>query len=177
MGEWPFALISLAGVCAMRAIIRPVSIGEIEEILPLWQEAMSHHARIIPFFQPAVDGAAAWRRHTAVAMAKGEGALFAAWSDGEAVAFICGLIHSHAPVFAPGRIGYISDLYVRADCRRHGLGRLLFLTLRDWFMIQGADALDLQAYLANAEAKAFWEAMGFTGYAVRMRYEKTGPKL
>ena len=155
----------------MRAEIRHLSLDDIEAILPLWRESMAHHAGLVPFFEPAAGGAKAWRRHAAVVMAQGNGALLAAWVDRMPVGFILGQIQMHAPVFRPGRIGYISDLYVRDDYRRHGLGRLLFLALRDWFAARGVAALDLQVYLANTAAAAFWRAMGFNPYAQRMRRE------
>ena len=155
----------------MRARIEAVGIEEIEDLLPLWREAMEHHARLVPFFRPAEDAGAAWRKYAAVSLAKGDGALLAARVEGEAVGFIYGQIHSLPPIFAPGRLGYITDLYVRAPYRRHGLGRLLYLALCDWFRRRGVTSLDIHVYLANPEGTAFWRRMGFTPYAEKMRCE------
>ena len=153
----------------MNARIAAVTLDQLPAVLPLWREGMAHHAGLVPFFQPAPDGETAWERHIAVALAKGEGLLLAAWAADEPAGLIFGQLQSHAPIFRPGKLGYISDLYVRPEYRRHGLGRLLFLALRDWLADQGATVLDLQVYMANGEAMAFWRAMGFESYAERMR--------
>lgn len=153
----------------MRARIEAVGIEEIEGLLPLWREAMDYHARLVPFFRPAPDGEAAWRKYAAVSLAKGDGALFAARVEHEAVGFIHGQIHSYPPIFVPGRLGYITDLYVKSSHRRHGLGRLLYLALCDWFRRKGVTILDIHVYLANPEGAAFWRRMGFVPYAEKMR--------
>ncbi|MGQ9779648.1 MAG: GNAT family N-acetyltransferase [Bacillota bacterium] len=155
----------------MRAKIEPVGIEELEAVLPLWREAMEHHARLVPFFRPADGGELAWKKYVAVSLAKGDGALFAARVEREAVGFIYGQIQSLPPVFVPGQLGYISDLYVKPPYRRHGLGRLLYLALGDWFRKKGVTALDIHVYLANPEATAFWHKMGFFPYAEKMRCE------
>jgi len=153
----------------MRAVIHPVSVDRLPALLPLWRESMAYHAALVPHFRPAPDAAQAWHNFAALSLARGTGAAFAAETGRESAGFIFGLVEENPPVFLPGRFGHIHDLYVQPACRRHGLGRLLFLALRDWFAGQGVTALELQAYLANPEAGAFWRKMGFAGYAERMR--------
>ncbi|NLG85466.1 MAG: GNAT family N-acetyltransferase [Firmicutes bacterium] len=155
----------------MRTAIEPVAIDELATVLPLWREAMEYHARLVPFFRPAGRGELAWQKYIAVSMAKGEGMLFVARTARETVGFICGQVQSLPPVFVPGRLGYISDLYVKPPYRRHGLGRLLYLALSDWFRQKGVTALDIHVYLANPEGVAFWRKMGFSPYAEKRRCE------
>ena len=120
----------------MNARIAAVTHDQLPDVLPLWRESMAYHAGLVPFFQPAPDGEAAWERHAAVALAKGEGLLLGAWVADEPVGLIFGQLQSFTPIFRPGKLGYVSDLYVRPEHRRHGLGRLLFLALRDWLADQ-----------------------------------------
>lgn len=154
----------------MRATVEPVTLDALPALLPLWRENMAHHAALVPHFRPAPDADQAWRDFAAFAIARGTGAAFAALREGEPAGFIFGLLEENPAVFAPGRFGHVYDLYVRPDHRRHGLGRLLFLSLRDWFAAQGAAAIELQVYLANPDAAPFWRKMGFGAYAERMRH-------
>ena len=59
----------------MNIHITAVTLDQLPAVLPLWRESMTHHAGLVPFFQPAPDGEAAWERLVAVAVAKGEGLL------------------------------------------------------------------------------------------------------
>ncbi|MGE5528191.1 MAG: N-acetyltransferase family protein [Patescibacteria group bacterium] len=155
----------------MRAAIREVTAAGLPALLPLWREGMAHHAALIPFFHPAAGGEKAWLQRATASLLSGEGAVFAAYADGRPAGFIFGLVQQLTPVLEPGRLGYIVDLFVDPARRRHGLGRLLFFAMRDWFACRGINALDIHVYLANPEATAFWRSVGFTAYAQKMRLE------
>ena len=155
----------------MRARVEPVTPDRVQLLLPLWQENMAFHARLVSFFKPVPAGKKAWEGHLLTSLACGDGMAFAAWSEESMVGFITGQVQTVAPILTPRRVGHIADLFVREPYRRHGLGRLLFFSLRDWFGTKGVEALDINVYLANGEALAFWRGMGFAPYAERMRAE------
>ena len=55
----------------------------------------------------------------------------------------------------------ITDLGVREDCRRRGLGSALLDEALSWIALQGVSRVEVQVARGNAEGQAFWRARGF----------------
>jgi GNAT superfamily N-acetyltransferase len=68
---------------------------------------------------------------------------------------------------------YIRQLFVRADVRRHGLGRHLIdeLARSEW----AGRRLRMEVLIGNASAIAFWHSLGFTDYCMTMEREPERP--
>jgi len=63
-----------------------------------------------------------------------------------------------------GRQATLTELYVRPEHRRHGLGRRAMAEAVSVLRAQGIEALELQVEADNPEARAFYEALGFLAY-------------
>ncbi|MCL7452358.1 MAG: GNAT family N-acetyltransferase [Anaerolineae bacterium] len=63
--------------------------------------------------------------------------------------------------YRPSRAGLIDQLYVDPGHRRRGIGQRLVSELCGFFARQGVDDLSLRYVVGNAEAAAFWTALGF----------------
>ena len=61
-----------------------------------------------------------------------------------------------------GHRGWIYYLAVQDDARRQGVGRDLLRACEDWVVARGMPKLQLMLRHANAEARAFYEALGYT---------------
>ena len=59
-----------------------------------------------------------------------------------------------------GHRGWIYYLAVAPDHRRRGLGRLMMAAAEDWLRAAGAPKIQLMVRDGNAEAIAFYEALG-----------------
>ena len=80
--------------------------------------------------------------------------LLAAWRD-EELAGVCGL--NVDPYVDGRREGRVRHLYVRADCRRRGVGRLLAAAIVE----KARKHFPVLNVRAPVEAFAFYEALGF----------------
>jgi GNAT superfamily N-acetyltransferase len=79
--------------------------------------------------------------------------------------------------YLPAQAGTIDQAFVRADHRRHGIGASLVAAICGFFVDQGVDDLSLRYVVGNAEAAAFWTALGFepriiTAGGLRRRVEE-----
>jgi len=63
------------------------------------------------------------------------------------------------------RIGYVSDLYVRPDHRRRGLGRAL---LSEGARLLGREVVTLDVDASNPDARTFYERLGFREQSSRL---------
>jgi GNAT superfamily N-acetyltransferase len=57
-----------------------------------------------------------------------------------------------------GRFGFVQSMATDLAWRRHGLGRLVFAALMDWFRSEGVTAVDLHA---SPEGDALYRSFGF----------------
>jgi ribosomal protein S18 acetylase RimI-like enzyme len=82
------------------------------------------------------------------------GDAFVAERDGDAVAFALGRVDGP-------RLGSLTDLYVRPDARRGGLGRSLIDAVVDAMAARGIDHLRLDVDVSNLSARRLYERTGF----------------
>jgi ribosomal protein S18 acetylase RimI-like enzyme len=96
---------------------------------------------------------------------KGTGAVFVA-VDGGAVA---GVISVHPTRHFTGeQDGYIGELVVAGPAARRGTGRALISAAETWARERGLEHLTLHAGAYNANARAFYAALGFAEEEVRL---------
>ncbi len=65
------------------------------------------------------------------------------------------------PLLIARKIVEIDNVVVRHDCRRRGIGRRLIEASIEWARARGADDVEVAVHDFNAEAAAFYAALGF----------------
>ena len=151
----------------MGLVIRRGTKSDTKEVLRLWRGMMELHAQADGRFRPrpAPFGEQAMEQHLADGVwDRDDVCVYVAEDEGRLVGQIIGMMREPYPVFEPGRYGYVTDIVVDEPARRKGVGRALFLALREWFRAQGADHIRLRAAHRNRAGQAFWRAVGFSDY-------------
>jgi ribosomal protein S18 acetylase RimI-like enzyme len=82
----------------------------------------------------------------------------------QVVGYCLAMISHYPPVFLYDTYGMISDLAVRADARRQGIGQALMEYVLTWFAGRDIARVELRAAVSNDLAMAFWRKMGFAPY-------------
>lgn len=77
-----------------------------------------------------------------------------------------GAVEGSVMVGFDGHRGWVYYLAVDPQARRSGLGRALMLAAEDWLRGQGAPKIQLMVRADNAEALAFYGALGLETQAV-----------
>ena len=67
------------------------------------------------------------------------------------------------------KVGFVSEVFVHDDARRHHVGRALFDAASAWFERAGAGSIELHVVHGNEVAAAFWRGMGFEPELMQMR--------
>jgi ribosomal protein S18 acetylase RimI-like enzyme len=151
-----------------RISVRRASQEDVESLLDLWQEMMNYHARLDPRLTPAADGRQAFRLTLERWMGDSEWRVLIAQAGGQVVGYIIGHVAEINPVLAKPDYGYVTDICVSPQWRRHGVGRRLFKAVRSWFRQRRLATVQLNVAALNATAQAFWRAMGFGDYMNRL---------
>lgn len=79
----------------------------------------------------------------------------------EVIGGLAAAINQEIPIYQFTHYAFIHDLAVRADVRRHGVGRALIEYARKWAGEKGVNQLRLMAAESNDPAKALFDKCGF----------------
>lgn len=101
---------------------------------------------------------------------------FVAEVDGEKAGFVTVHDREHAPVFAKGVSGEISELFVKEEFRRQGVARKLIETAEEWCRGRGLDAVELSVDRGNRKARELYRDEGYEAIRTRMRKEDIGDR-
>ena len=141
--------------------IRPAAPRDLDRLAALWSALAAHHEGIDPLFRQRPDAAARIRELLARQLADPDAALFVCDVEGDLVAF-CGVrIDRVPPIFEETERVEITDVAVREDQRRRGIGRALAQTAFDWASQRGLRRVAVRVAVRNVEGQGFWRALGF----------------
>jgi GNAT superfamily N-acetyltransferase len=134
--------------------VRPLSIRELEAVLPL----IADYQRFYGVREPDLDHNRSFFLRFIAPSDTGE--LLGAWSDGELVGYAC-LYWTYSSVAAQP-IVVLNDLFVTAASRGHGVGLALIEAARRVTQERGVARLTWQTALDNRQAQRLYERTGAT---------------
>ena len=144
--------------------IRKATSNDAEPVAQLWQELIQNHLEYDPHFEITPDAAAGFADHIRKASQEPTSLVGVAVADDRIVGFINASVLKRPPCFTVARQGQIWNLFVNADCRRQGVGKLLVGLASEFFRANGVEFADVRIASENATAIAFWESMGIDPY-------------
>lgn len=142
------------------------------QLLRLWTRMMDEHQSFDPRIHLAPGAESAYRAYLSYHISQADSRVGVATVDapeGRLVAgFYLAIVNRNLPMFMPPEYGYLSDLAILPSYRRRGIGRALVDDLKSWLAGRGITTIQLQYYVRNEKAEAFWNSLGFRPYYERM---------
>jgi ribosomal protein S18 acetylase RimI-like enzyme len=143
--------------------IRVARLGEIDRIAALWALITEHHAELDPLFRmrrgPVAEGEL---RELLRALHRDPDAEILVYVRNETPEGLCIVrIDRAPPILEETERAEITDLGVRPELRRRGVGRLLVDEAQAWIRDRGVARVEIQFASGNAEGQAFWRALGY----------------
>ena len=151
-------------------IIRPACEPDIAAIATLGMHVnLLHHEAWPAIFTPPVDTprlAEYWKSRF---VSEGTMLLVAA-ADAEVVGMVAASLgeEKNNPTLQARRYCYVDTIAVKESYRRQGIGRSLMLELEVWSKEQGAREIRFTVWQFNAEARIFYEELGYGVRSVTM---------
>ncbi len=134
---------------------------DLEALVELWVAVAEHHAAIDPLFTLRPDARPRVRAMLAREMGDEDAAVFV-HEDGPSLDGFCVVRIDTAPaIYEEVERAEITDLYVRPEARRRGVGRTLVGEAHAWVVARAVARVEVRVAAANAEGQAFWRALGF----------------
>ncbi len=143
------------------AAVRRAERGDLEPIAALWSALARHHAGLEPAFSVGPGAERELRRLLEAQLANPDAAVFVAERE-TGVDGYCAVAIERAPpeLREPGR-AEITELVVRPERRRRGVGRALVEAALEWVGARGLQRVEVRVASRNREGQAFWRAQGF----------------
>jgi ribosomal protein S18 acetylase RimI-like enzyme len=154
----------------MTVEIRRATLKDIKEILPVWGELAVFHSTLDPAFTPSAQWPREYGTYLRSLMTRDDAIALVARDAGEIVGYAVGRVTMLPPFFEQRYRGYIHDVFVKPQFRRHGIGRRLIDAILQWLHQQEVLLVELSV-ATNNEAVGFWERLGFSVYMQQMKKE------
>jgi ribosomal protein S18 acetylase RimI-like enzyme len=142
--------------------IRPVRLEDLEHVLTLSKLTNKMHSEFSDYYSLVDSWEDSWIKF-ARSMVENKDSLFLV-SESEDLTIsgysLC-FMRDRPPIYTNSREGYISDLFVKEECRKQGAGSQLVDTMLDFFKDKCVKYITLQYHHQNDIAKKFWDKKGF----------------
>lgn len=137
-------------------------------IIELWKEFIDYHKEIEPVYARTADGVEKFEEYLKKLMVSDDLQVLVALNRGEVVAYSIAQISKRPPMVLQTEFGFISDLGVRSDYRRRGLGEKVLSRIIEWFESRRVKRIELLVLSQNHAAVSFWKKHGFETFVNRM---------
>jgi GNAT superfamily N-acetyltransferase len=141
--------------------IRGADPRDLDRVAALWIALSEHHASGDPLFALRPNAEAEIHRLLTATLRDPEAAIFVCERDGALLGFCTVRIDRAPPIQLEVRRAEITDLMVRANERRRGVGRGLVERALAWVAERGVERCEVRVASLNAEGQRFWRSIGF----------------
>lgn len=142
---------------------------QVPEIVELWKEFWDYHQKMDPkFFVMSEDGPSKFGEYVKGLIKSDDSQVLVALDQGQMVAYSIAQILKRPPIAKHPEYGFISDLCVKSEYRRKGLGKQILDKILEWFKSRRIDRIELTVVAKNQIASSFWKKQGFEIFLHRM---------
>ena len=123
-----------------------------------------------PYVRRAASMTRAYLDHLLAMTPASDGRIWIAEDDHDALGYLClfGRLVDEEPDERPVPYAFVADLYVRTSVRGHGIGRALLQRAEAHARRLGVERIELRVFADNADARAFYRAVGYRDRIVTM---------
>jgi GNAT superfamily N-acetyltransferase len=145
---------------ARRSNVRPAGLRDLDRVAALWTAITDHHRALDPLFRMR-PGAGDELGRMLQAMYRDPDAAIFVYDEGDLPGMCIVRIDRAPPILEEVERAEITDLGVRPQARRRGIGHVLVDAALAWVRAAGVGRVEIQVARGNPEGQAFWRAQGF----------------
>jgi ribosomal protein S18 acetylase RimI-like enzyme len=136
----------------------------IPEIRKLWLEFIRFHQDIDSIFTPRDNAVSGFEEyHLRPILKSKDGLVLVALDRGRVAGYSLSEIKDTGGLKLE-KTGYVDEVAVTADYRRHGIGEKMYAEILKWFHSKDIDRVELEVTAKNQVSYSFWKKHGFTDY-------------
>jgi ribosomal protein S18 acetylase RimI-like enzyme len=141
--------------------VREADSRDLDRVAALWTAITAHHEPLDPLWQMRRDAGGELRQLLGALARDRDAAIFVYDRAGDLPGMCIVRVDRSPPILEEVERAEITDLGVREDARRGGIGRELVDAALGWVRECGVERVEVQVATANAEGQGFWRALGF----------------
>ena len=145
----------------MAGRVRQCTLKDLDRVAALWTEITKHHEPLDPVFRMRSSSDSALRELLGALQRDTDAVILVYDDDGDLPGMCIVRLDRSPPIMEEVERAEITDLGVRADGRRRGIGSALLESALSWIRESGVNRVEVQVAVANREGQAFWRARGF----------------
>jgi len=142
-------------------LTRPANPRDLARIAALWTALSEHHASLDPHFALRADADEQIQRLLGAIQRDPDAAIFVGERAGAVLGYCTVRIDRAPPIQREVARAEITDLMVRPEERRRGLGRALAERALAWVHERGVERCEVRVASGNVEGQGFWRSLGF----------------
>ena len=150
-----------AGTASAPGRVRLAEVRDLDRVTALWTAITHHHAPLDPLFRMRSDAGGELRRLLGELARDPDAAIFVYDIDGDLPGMCIVKIDHSPPILEEVERAEITDLGVREDQRRRGIGGALVDEALEWVAAASVARVEVQVATGNVEGQAFWRSRGF----------------
>jgi GNAT superfamily N-acetyltransferase len=152
------------------ALVRPADGGDVEAVVGMITDFKLLSQSVSPVYDALRPGAGeTLRQLVETAISDAARVCLVASVEGERCGFLIGAEKPYAPIYAIERLGYVSDLFVKAPFRRQGVGAALLGGAEAAFRQRGIAHMCLESIVHYPANTAFYERCGYDVFIRQFR--------
>ncbi|MCG8590024.1 MAG: GNAT family N-acetyltransferase [Proteobacteria bacterium] len=140
---------------------RPALPRELDRIAELWCALSGHHASFDPLYRLRPGAIDAVRELLRAQLRDPAHQIFVCDRGGDLLGFCIARIDRAPPIQEEELRAEITDVWVRPDARRGGVGRRLAEAAFAWVRAHSVARIEVRVAVENELGQAFWRGLGF----------------
>lgn len=146
---------------SVRGAVREADARDLDRVAALWTAITAHHEKLDPLWRMRKDAGDELRELLGALARERDARIFVYDRAGDLPGMCIVRIDRSPPILEEVERAEITDLGVREDERRTGIGRELVDAALEWVRDCGVERVEIQVAHGNREGQAFWRALGF----------------
>ncbi len=143
-------------------IIREGRLKDRESVVQLWTELTDLHVEISTIEMNMVENSEKIiREFYERSVRSRKRMILVAENDEHICGYLLGSIQKRPPTSKETHMAHITDVYLRDELRRKGIGREMIMVFRKWVESKGITLITLDVVPENEQALEFYKSLGF----------------
>ena len=142
--------------------------SHIPEIISLWEEFARFHEPLDPRYPMKDDARVGYEIHLREEIDANNTRVLVVLDDDRVVGYVMAKIKKIGEAWKREKYGYIEEMAVTADSRRHGIGSRLLEEILDWFKSEDIEMIEVSVAAKNIIGNSFWNKHGFKVHLHRL---------